>query len=604
MKKFLSFLIILICVVTFTGCNNNNSGGSVTQKICAPKITYDDRVVSWSAIENARGYVLSINGKESGMQTDTSYIFDENMSGDFEVKVKTIAFDSEKYQDSDWSNVITFHIETIELDNIKIFVVGDSTACAFNDKYFYPRYGYGTQLANYFKNKVTVRNLAISGRSSLSYLSETNYETLQEELGAGDYLFIAFGHNDENSADSSKYTKPTLNAKDIDKTDGVYNFQYILNENYIKLAVEKGATPILFTPIVRLNINNNYSGDSGHITDDGDYADCIVNLGENTNTAVINLRDITKQDYISLGYDQAKYFHAVISGLSQTEPNWNSVDKTHINIYGAKYIAYKIANILRTNHTGLRLYVRNDITPPSRDENLVVNPEYIYTDYSPVDWSKYDAVDRFATTSDGWYGTAFGDCGGNPTGSSSAYVAKEKDNGVFEVGSTNTTKGKFTNSSDGFAFVFKQIDIEEDFTITAEATVLADGVNQAGFGLMLRDDCYTPTNNPSVKGNYIAAGIIAETSSQVAIFSRSSETSLTKSNNSIAGLYKAGDTAILMIEKTGDAIKCTAEYDGETYEKTYTNFALDDKDTAYMYVGMFATRGTTVEFTDVVYTKK
>mgnify|MGYP003523179039 FL=1 len=46
-----------------------------------------------------------------------------------------------------------------------LWVVGDSTLSSFDDKYYYPRYGYGTKLGCYLNSKVQVNNLALSGRS-------------------------------------------------------------------------------------------------------------------------------------------------------------------------------------------------------------------------------------------------------------------------------------------------------------------------------------------------------------------------------------------------------------------------------------------------------
>ena len=71
---------------------------------------------------------------------------------------------------------------------------------AFNDPYYYPRYGYGTQIGKYLSPSVTVNNLALSGRSSKSYIDPAdngNYAMLMSGLKAGDYLMIGFGHNDE-----------------------------------------------------------------------------------------------------------------------------------------------------------------------------------------------------------------------------------------------------------------------------------------------------------------------------------------------------------------------------------------------------------------------
>lgn len=158
----------------------------------------------------------------------------------------------------------------IVLKDTEIIMVGDSTMCSFSDSYYYPRYGYGTQMSNYFDSKAKVTNLAISGRSSLSFINETAYQTMLNNLDEGDYLVIGFGHNDEKSDDATRYAAPTLDAKDTEKTGDAYNFQYILNEYYIEMAIEKGATPILCTPIVRLSNKDDYSGSNGHITSDGD----------------------------------------------------------------------------------------------------------------------------------------------------------------------------------------------------------------------------------------------------------------------------------------------------------------------------------------------
>jgi lysophospholipase L1-like esterase len=85
----------------------------------------------------------------------------------------------------------------------RIFVVGDSTLSAFNDPYYYPRYGYGTKIQDYLNaDKATVINLAMSGRSSKSFTTEANYETLKKNIKKGDYLIIGFGHNDEKSEEA------------------------------------------------------------------------------------------------------------------------------------------------------------------------------------------------------------------------------------------------------------------------------------------------------------------------------------------------------------------------------------------------------------------
>ena len=65
-----------------------------------------------------------------------------------------------------------------------VWVVGDSTAAAFNDTTYYsPRYGWGTQLGLYLQG-VNIRNLAISGTSSKSYSDTDQYQTLLQSVQA------------------------------------------------------------------------------------------------------------------------------------------------------------------------------------------------------------------------------------------------------------------------------------------------------------------------------------------------------------------------------------------------------------------------------------
>ena len=63
-----------------------------------------------------------------------------------------------------------------------------------------------------------------------------------------------------------------------------------------------------------------------------------------------------------------------------------------------------------------------------------------------------DGTGDFKTITEGWYGTAFGDCGGSPSSAGNGYVAQETKAGVFSVGqSADSNKGKFASAGDGIA---------------------------------------------------------------------------------------------------------------------------------------------------------
>ena len=114
-----------------------------------------------------------------------------------------------------------------------LWVVGDSTAAEFDDTtYYYPRYGWGTQLSRYFQG-ITIKNLAVSGTSTQSFLNTPQYQQLLQEMRPGDYLLIGFGHNDEKP-ESLRYTNPNTT---ISTPGSIQNYLY---ESYIRPAQEIG----------------------------------------------------------------------------------------------------------------------------------------------------------------------------------------------------------------------------------------------------------------------------------------------------------------------------------------------------------------------------
>ena len=493
--------------------------------------------------------------------------------------------------------------EPVELPETNVYLVGDSTVCGFSDAYFYPRYGYGTQIGNFLTEKVTVHNLALSGRSSKSFLSEANYQELKNSLKAGDYLIIAFGHNDEKSDDAARFTDASKGYTDPT------SFGYHLYEYYIKLAQDAGATPILCTPIVRAASDNDYTGSEAHITATGDYRQAILDLGNSVDVPVVDLTTITKERYEQLGFEETIFYHAITVGKYGDDgttivANTDTVDKTHLNIYGAKYVAYRLACELQKIDC-ISGYVQENLTEPTIAD-LTPNPNYVVTDYVAPDLDNYSPAGQFTTTTNGWYGTAFGDTGGNPQSSSNGYIAKEVEEGVFQVGQTaGSNKGKFSSSTDGFAFLFTQVDADKNFSLTVTGTVITapSSVNQAGFGLMLRDDVYIneTASNSSIKSNYVTAGILGGSSGTTVLFTREN-TKLDKGTSFAEDTFTVGQTFTMTIERIGQSVTVTVVYGDITYTETYYDFDFLANDTGYMYVGMFANRGTVVEYTDVVFT--
>ena len=267
--------------------------------------------------------------------------------------------------------VTEFYIPT-EQKIVRVFIVGDSTGSPFNDTSYLPRFGFGTKVQDYLeKDKACVINLAVSGRSSVSFITDyssaKNYAILKENIRAGDYLIIAFGHNDEKLEDA-RYSNPNGSKE----SNG--SFKYSLFEHYVKLAQSVNAIPILVTPIVRYSPAGDYSGITAHITETsgkyegGDYPKAIRELGSEVGVTVVDQTENTKKLYKALG-EKATLF------LAQNTPDISTLDKTHLNAYGASQIAYMLVTDLATKDEGFKKLVIANPKEPSIALR-VPNPNY------------------------------------------------------------------------------------------------------------------------------------------------------------------------------------------------------------------------------------
>lgn len=600
-KKWLALLLsaAMLVPVGVAACDKEDGGGNKddgkdVKTLAAPQVTLDGNVLSWAAVENAESYIVYLKSGQTTQtvseQTGLTYTIPQTEAGNYEYSVvaqnKTLGIKSGR------SEKVTYTIapDTSVLFSGNIYVVGDSTVSAFSDNYYLPRYGYGTQLYNYINCEPShIKNLALSGRSSLSYLKEGNYTTLKTSISAGDYLIIGFGHNDEKSDDPARYTSPVGDKT----TEG--SFQKTLYDNYVKLATDKGATPILCTPIVRYDKTGAYTGSVVHNTSAGDYVKAIKDLGEDTGTTVIDLTSITKELYME-DNNAAQYFHAHTT-YKGTKPNEtpDGRDDTHINMYGAKTIAYQLAQALLESDCTIKNHIITNAYAPYFGiyYPAAINASYVRPEYSSFDPATTTATKLTTTTTNetsvDWYASAMGYLGGDSVSPFKIEFANE----TFTVGNESGGKGKFNSAYDGFAAAFIQIDASKNFkasaTVKVKSCTSADG--ESAFGLMLRDDVLVNKRDDTFANNYVAAGIL---NTKGAIFSRESG-ALSSAANSIPTAVAANDTYQLEIVRLGQAVTVKVN----SYSKTYTDFDFIAVDNNHMYLCLFANRNIVAEFTNV-----
>ena len=197
-----------------------------------------------------------------------------------------------------------------------LFLCGNSTVVDQDNE---PWASWGQMIPRFFDENICVANYAESGETASTFLAVGRYAKALTQMKPGDYVFMEFGHNDQ---------------KQRGKNAGPYkNFWDSLTE-FVRLAREKGATPVFVTPTQRRTFVNGKIKDSH-----GEYPQAIRNLAERLDVQVIDLNEMTRTLYEALGEENS--VKAFVHYPANTYPNQKEplADNTHFNPYGAYQIA-------------------------------------------------------------------------------------------------------------------------------------------------------------------------------------------------------------------------------------------------------------------------
>lgn len=209
---------------------------------------------------------------------------------------------------------------------LELVLVGDSTMCNYPTNGV--QRGWGQFVQDYFDDGVKVINLAKSGRSTKTFISEGLW---QQALVAGpDIVLIQFGHNDSHSPDHPE------------ATDANTDYQTNLCR-YIDDARAAGATPILITPMVRRTF-----GPDGKLQDGLEpYAEAMNRVGAAKSAPVIDLHASSKALVESLGLKESMK-------MANKEG-----DYTHFNSAGAKAMAELVMKELPSVSPALKKHLKS-----------------------------------------------------------------------------------------------------------------------------------------------------------------------------------------------------------------------------------------------------
>lgn len=208
-----------------------------------------------------------------------------------------------------------------------IWLIGDSTM-SIKDPKAYPETGWGMPFVHFWDSTVTVDNRAKNGRSTRSFRTEGLWKPVAENMKSGDYVFIQFGHNDEVSTKKT-FTTETEFSKNLG--------------DYIAEVKEKGATPILLTPVARRKFDS-----TGKIQGTHDrYSQLTRDVAAKEQVILIDLDRKSQALYQQFGVENSKWlFLQLKPGEHPNYPDGKD-DNTHFSEFGARLIAQIVLASLR-----------------------------------------------------------------------------------------------------------------------------------------------------------------------------------------------------------------------------------------------------------------
>jgi len=304
-----------------------------------------------------------------------------------------------------------------------IYLAGDSTVKTYLDQQYIG--GWGQYLDLFLDDDVTVKNCAQGGRSSRSFINEGRLfdtkengysytftenegKSIESCIKADDFLFIQFGHNDDDTKDytdtqykylrmvpvgtpDSKGIYPTIkpnnkksttsnlpsdmsssvkseiakygaNYYEYDEAGSNGTFKGYLKE-YIDFARAKGATPVLVTPVTRVKWSGNtIVGAAGAHGENLEYVEAVRQLANEEDCLLVDLYAYTKELLETATPSYANYLMALKpnsltgawpagydSTYNNTDAGYEGIEATHYNKYGAYLTAAKVAEVIKNS---------------------------------------------------------------------------------------------------------------------------------------------------------------------------------------------------------------------------------------------------------------
>lgn len=248
-----------------------------------------------------------------------------------------------------WDDKLTFEfngdapcLESLKIERINniptIFLAGNSTVV---DQDHEPWASWGQMITRFFDERVCFANYAESGERADTFIKAGRLKKALSQMKKGDYMFIEFGHNDQ------KLKGPGKGA--------YYSFATCL-KTFVDEVRLRGGTPVFVTPTQRRSFNDNGKIMETH----EDYPQAMRWVAQRENVPVIELHDMTRTLYETLGIEASK--KAFVHYPAGTYPGQDKKleDNTHFNPYGAYQIAKCVIEEMKRIGLPVIDYLRKD----------------------------------------------------------------------------------------------------------------------------------------------------------------------------------------------------------------------------------------------------
>jgi rhamnogalacturonan acetylesterase len=221
-----------------------------------------------------------------------------------------------------------------------VFFIGDSTVKNGKGDGVDSLWGWGAPIVQYFDTtRIIVKNEALGGTSSRTFHTKGLWKVVLDQIEKGDYVLIAFGHNDSSPINDNKRARGTIPGtgdvtEEIENIltkehEIVHSFGWYIRK-MVNETLEKGAIPIIISQTPR---NEWTDGKVERVSES--YGKWAKDVAEQTGSHFIDLNELVAEKYEIMGTDRVNTFFPK--------------DHTHTNWAGAKLNAQTVIEAIKAS---------------------------------------------------------------------------------------------------------------------------------------------------------------------------------------------------------------------------------------------------------------